>query len=62
MAVINLEKCVTCGGCIDLCPVTAIRMIDDAVAIDSEKCTDCKMCVQVCPLNAPFLSEKRSAG
>ena len=56
MITINSELCTGCAGCIDLCPVIAISMIDDNVIIDNETCTECKICVKVCPMNAP--SEK----
>ncbi len=58
MVRINTDECVSCGGCIDLCPTVAIRMVDDRVVIDPEKCTTCKICVQVCPLNAPRVLEE----
>ena len=58
MAVINTEVCVACGGCIELCPTTAIRMIDDNVNVNAEKCVDCGICVKVCPVNAPFAPDK----
>ena len=58
MAVINNDICVACGGCIELCPVAAIRMINDKVNINSEKCVDCGICVKVCPLNAPYVPEE----
>jgi len=58
MAVINTEICVACGGCLDLCPTIAIRMIDDRVNINMEKCVDCGICVKVCPVNAPFAPDK----
>ena len=58
MAVINREVCVACGGCIELCPVAAIRMIDDKVNIKEEKCVDCGICVMVCQVNAPFAPDK----
>ena len=50
---IDQDKCTGCGGCIDLCPVIAISMIDDRVLIDNDTCTECKICVKVCPVNAP---------
>ena len=50
---IDQDKCTGCGGCIDLCPVIAITMIDDRVVIDSDTCTECKICVKACPINAP---------
>ena len=53
MVKIDSEKCVGCGGCIDLCPSIAISMIDDLVVIDDQLCTECGICVKVCPMNAP---------
>lgn len=53
MITIDSEVCVACGGCIDLCPTTAIRMIDDVVRIDQDLCSGCRICVQVCPVSAP---------
>ncbi len=50
---IDQNKCTGCGGCIDLCPVIAISMIDDRVLIDNDTCTECKICVKACPVNAP---------
>jgi len=50
---IDQDKCTGCGGCIDLCPVIAISMIDDRVLIDNNTCTECKICVKACPVNAP---------
>ncbi len=49
---IDQDKCTGCGGCIDLCPVIAISMIDDRVLIDNDTCTECKICVKTCPVNA----------
>ena len=57
MVRINTDECVSCGGCIDLCPETAIMMVDDKVIIDPEKCIECKICVKVCPVNAPYVEE-----
>lgn len=57
MVTIDTSKCVACGGCIDLCPVIAISMIDDIVIIDNEKCTECTICVKVCPMRAPYKRE-----
>jgi ferredoxin len=56
MVTIDTSKCVACGGCIDLCPVIAISMMDDIVTIDHEKCTECTICVKVCPMRAPSQS------
>ena len=52
MVSIDTEKCLGCGGCIDLCPAIAISMINDVVIIDEKLCTECSICVKVCPVNA----------
>lgn len=58
MVKIDSDKCVGCGGCIDLCPAIAISMIDDIVTIDDQLCTECGICVKVCPMNAPVQTDK----
>ena len=57
MVKIDSDKCVACGGCIDLCPAIAISMVDDLVIIDDQLCTECGICVKVCPMNAPIQTE-----
>ena len=57
MVKIDSDKCVGCGGCIDLCPSIAISMIDDIVTIDDQLCTECGICVKVCPMNAPVKTD-----
>ncbi len=58
MVIIDTKVCVVCGGCIDLCPKAAIRMIDDTVSVAADKCINCKICVQVCPVSAPRFVEE----
>ena len=53
MIQVDREKCVGCGGCVDLCPRTAIRFGKDRAFIDVDLCLECKTCVQVCPMKAP---------
>ena len=57
MVKIDSDKCVGCGGCIDLCPSIAISMIDDLVIIDDNLCTECGICVKVCPMRAPVQTD-----
>lgn len=57
MIKINTAVCTVCGGCIDLCPTTAISMINDTVVINADLCSECKICVKVCPVNASVEEE-----
>jgi Fe-S-cluster-containing hydrogenase component 2 len=50
---VDREKCVGCGGCVDLCPRTAIKFIKDRASVDTQLCLECQTCVKVCPVKAP---------
>jgi hydrogenase-4 component A len=41
--------------CAAVCPVHAIRMIDDSVRLNESLCIGCKLCNLVCPFGAAFL-------
>jgi ferredoxin len=50
-AIVNKDTCTGCGICVEVCPVTAIKL--DAVAkVDEGTCTDCGACVDECPVTA----------
>jgi ferredoxin len=51
---IDTEKCVRCGGCVDLCPPAAIAFENDVVVIDPQICLECETCIKVCPMKAPL--------
>ena len=47
------DECISCGVCVDECPVGAISEGDDKYVIDPELCTDCGACAEICPVEAP---------
>jgi NAD-dependent dihydropyrimidine dehydrogenase PreA subunit len=51
IVIVDPDKCVNCGACVDACPEHAIAM-DMAIAIDPGRCTGCGACVPECPSGA----------
>jgi coenzyme F420-reducing hydrogenase beta subunit len=50
----NKEKCCGCAACLHVCPVKAIKWVQNEEGfgepeIDSQKCIDCGLCRKVCP-------------
>jgi ferredoxin len=45
------EECISCGACVDSCPVNAITLKDKAEIAPSE-CIDCGACEGQCPVSA----------
>ncbi len=53
-AVVNKEKCVSCGICVDMCPYNAISISDeDGLAeVTAAICKGCGTCAAACPSGA----------
>ena len=52
-AVVDEEKCLGCGKCVERCPIGAISLNEDGLAIvDKEKCEGCQKCAKACPNEA----------
>ena len=51
------DDCVSCGTCVDECPVDAISQGDDKYVIDADACVDCAACEAVCPTGAIAAAE-----
>jgi Fe-S-cluster-containing hydrogenase component 2 len=51
-AVVNKDNCVGCGLCVDACPNSAIKMVDETAVVDPDVCIDCEACVGECPNGA----------
>lgn len=49
---IDKTSCVGCQDCLGVCPVGAIRIVDEKAEIDSEKCINCMFCVWACTYKA----------
>ena len=46
------EECISCGSCVNECPVEAISAGDTQYIIDPETCLDCGACMSSCPVDA----------
>ena len=45
------SDCISCGACVDTCPVGAISLEGQAV-VDAGACIDCGACEGACPVGA----------
>ena len=55
VAHVDVQKCGSCGVCVDFCPVEAI-VINDIAVIDEDKCIGCGACIDRCPFGAISMS------
>ncbi len=46
------DTCISCGACINECPVGAITAGDASSVVDADACIDCGACQAVCPVEA----------
>lgn len=53
MAYIINDDCISCGACVDECPVSCIAEGDGKYVINADECLECGACAGVCPVSAP---------
>ncbi len=46
------DSCISCGACVDTCPVGAISAGDEHMVVDASVCIDCGACEGGCPMGA----------
>ena len=46
------DACVSCGSCVNNCPVTAIANDGKQYQINPDACIDCGACAESCPVDA----------
>jgi len=57
IAEIARAACIGCEQCVPVCPVDAITMDTEGIAVvDAEACTGCRKCVKACPADAIAMS------
>lgn len=55
------EPCIQCKKCIAICPVSALKLEDKRIVIDTKVCIRCYCCHEVCPANAIEIDEPNTA-
>ena len=55
----NIQECCGCGACYNICPSSAISMVENAEGflepkLNNELCINCGRCKQVCPVLKPL--------
>jgi NAD-dependent dihydropyrimidine dehydrogenase PreA subunit len=57
--VVDVEKCIGCGECVEVCPVDVYELRDGkSVVVMEEDCLGCESCIEVCEEEAITVSEK----
>lgn len=54
---VDEKKCIGCGACASICPVSAIKLVNGKAQIDPKKCIKCGSCQQFCPVGAIDISK-----
>jgi len=49
---LNRDLCISCAGCVGLCPTLALDMHQTDLQIFQNLCTYCTLCVRICPMGA----------
>ena len=44
----TINKCISCGKCVAVCPVNALEIKDKKVIWDDKKCVSCDACIREC--------------
>ncbi|MDR1539138.1 MAG: 4Fe-4S binding protein [Clostridiales bacterium] len=47
------DDCISCGACVEGCPVSCISEGGSKYVIDEGECISCGACADVCPVGAP---------
>lgn len=51
-AKVDKNKCTGCGACVEICPVSAVKIENKKAIVDEVECAECGVCINECPNEA----------
>jgi ferredoxin len=54
----ELDECIGCGACADICPVDAVKMVEDKPEVDPDWCIGCGVCAVACPTGVVSINRR----
>ncbi len=55
----ELDECIGCGNCADICPVDAVKMVDERPQVDENWCIGCGVCAVSCAAEVISIIRRR---
>lgn len=49
---VNHSRCISCAGCVGVCPVDTITLRGLTLVVEQDPCISCGLCIQMCPVGA----------
>jgi ferredoxin len=59
---LDRETCISCAGCVGMCPDDALDMFGLDLQVFQDKCTYCTLCVRFCPVGALSIEKHAPQG
>lgn len=53
-------ECISCDGCVEVCPVEAIHDGPEHKEINTSECIECGDCTKACPIGAVYKTDRKS--
>lgn len=58
---LDTESCITCGDCVERCPMEALTINDDRLLFNNNLCIGCGLCSSACPTGSLKLVSRSNA-
>jgi H+/Na+-translocating ferredoxin:NAD+ oxidoreductase subunit B len=56
-AKVDGKLCLSCGGCVSVCPQDAIQLQNLIAYVNQSDCISCNICFNTCPIGAIFMED-----